>query len=286
MNKFTNTLKILFLIFAIATSLISSFTYCVTKNTTEATYWLVWTVFFTLMIVLYEVIGKQTKKDKYHLRSIIKGKPSPKIKEVVDSLTPEVMEEARKELEYNAFDEEINKPKFKVGDWITSDVAHDDYRTCRVVKIDVEYGRYVIESIYGYIGYNDYNIFDSMYRLWTIQDATKGDVLYSKAEDGVEYIVMLKNINKAKNINSYCRYNSVSGFDVNVYAVLNYVYDKISPATIIQRNLLFQKMKEACYEWDSDKLELKKLETINKQEGETEWDGSEIAPPVDSDVCG
>jgi len=99
MNKFTNTLKILFLIFAIATSLISSFTYCVTKNTTEATYWLVWTVFFTLMIVLYEVIGKQTKKDKYHLRSIIKGKPSPKIKEVVDSLTPEVMEEARKELD-------------------------------------------------------------------------------------------------------------------------------------------------------------------------------------------
>lgn len=34
----------------------------------------------------------------------------------------------------------------------------------------------------------------------------------------------------------------------------------VHPATKEQRDLLFQKMKEAGYEWDADKKELKKVE--------------------------
>lgn len=41
-------------------------------------------------------------KTKYNLRSIIKGKPSPAIKKIVDSLTPEIMDEAKKELEQDS----------------------------------------------------------------------------------------------------------------------------------------------------------------------------------------
>ena len=36
--------------------------------------------------------------------------------------------------------------------------------------------------------------------------------------------------------------------------------DDLIPATKEQRNLLFAKMKEAGYEWDAEKLELKKIE--------------------------
>lgn len=31
----------------------------------------------------------------------------------------------------------------------------------------------------------------------------------------------------------------------------------VTPATKEQRNLLFQKMKEVCYEWDAENKELK-----------------------------
>ena len=41
-------------------------------------------------------------KTKYNLRSIIKGKPSPAIKKIVDSLTPEIMDKAKKELEQDS----------------------------------------------------------------------------------------------------------------------------------------------------------------------------------------
>ena len=36
--------------------------------------------------------------------------------------------------------------------------------------------------------------------------------------------------------------------------------DAITPATKVQRDLLFQKMKEAGYEWDAEKKESKKIE--------------------------
>jgi hypothetical protein len=42
---------------------------------------------------------------KYNLRGIITGKPSPAVKEVVDSLTPEIMDEAKKELEQDSEEE-------------------------------------------------------------------------------------------------------------------------------------------------------------------------------------
>ena len=41
-------------------------------------------------------------KIKYNLRGIVTGKPSPAIKKIVDSLTPEIMDEAKKELEQDS----------------------------------------------------------------------------------------------------------------------------------------------------------------------------------------
>ena len=46
--------------------------------------------------------------------------------------------------------------------------------------------------------------------------------------------------------------------------------DKIKPATKEQRKLLFQKMKEAGYEWDAEKKELRKMEQKQKWSEEDE----------------
>jgi len=87
--------------------------------------------------------------------------------------------------------------------------------------------------------------------LWTIQDAKDGDVL--AYNDGSLTIF---------------RYR-LSGLNAGLYMSYVLLTDKIEfkqtcvsnshPATKEQRDLLFQKMKEAGYEWDADKKELRKI---------------------------
>lgn len=163
---------------------------------------------------------------------------------------------------YNVASRAIFKPKpdgkveskFKVGDWI----VQENIGVYKVIEI--------CKSWYEVIDFEDnhYSIsFDNehMCHLWTIQDAKDGDVLYHKnPQNGIEYIVMSKGINDYDNIDSYFRYNSANGFAINVPSVLSANLDNINPATKEQRNFLFQIMKEAGYEWDEDKKELKKIE--------------------------
>jgi hypothetical protein len=48
-------------------------------------------------------------KIEYNLRGIVTGKPSPTIKKIVDSLTPEIMDEVKKELEQEPVSEELEE---------------------------------------------------------------------------------------------------------------------------------------------------------------------------------
>jgi hypothetical protein len=61
----------------------------------------------------------------------------------------------------------------------------------------------------------------------------------------------------------YCHYDIELGFhiDINSYIASG---SNIYPATKEQRDLLFKKMKEAGYEWDAEKKELKKIEDDSK----------------------
>lgn len=51
---------------------------------------------------------------------------------------------------------------------------------------------------------------------------------------------------------------------------VNLVCSKITPATKEQRDLLFQEMHEAGYEWDSEKRKLKKIEQVSNWSEENE----------------
>ena len=143
------------------------------------------------------------------------------------------------------------EPKFKVGDWITID------NPCQIISID---GNYIVQYCDDEKTHEISKKFcEFQFHLWIIQDAKSGDVLYYKSlRSGVEFIVMSRGINGYGNIDSYFRYNSECGF-INVPSVLSADSGYITPATKEQRDLLFSKMKEAGYEWDAEKKELKKM---------------------------
>ena len=148
------------------------------------------------------------------------------------------------------------EPKFKVGDWIVNN--NGEPRVFRIEK--QKWPDSIISSSLGNHIINTFTL-DKQYHLWTIQDAKDGDVLYHKSPlTGIEYIVMSKGINGFGNIDSYFRYNSEDGFGTYIPSVFNAKSDDITPATKEQRDFLFQEMKEAGYEWDVEKKELRKIE--------------------------
>lgn len=138
------------------------------------------------------------------------------------------------------------KPKFKNGQWIVwQDKCYQVYYNgCGYELIDQN----------GLSTSLEYDTIDENARLWTIQDAKNGDVL---AFDNI--IVMFKDLYKTT-FHSYC-YIEHEAFCISKDNISDWwICQGFHPATKEQRALLFQKMKEAGYEWDVDKKELKKVE--------------------------
>lgn len=150
------------------------------------------------------------------------------------------------------------EPKFKVGDWIinpkgtiahVNDVKKDFYGTLR----------YYIEFSNGNKSDPMPCFVDCEYRLWTIQDAKDGEVLAYPDNT----IVLFKTLHKGEDegvFTVHCLYldNKIEGMTTCAVA-------DIHPSTKAQHDLLFQKMKEAGYEWDAEKKELKKIEQTYSQ---------------------
>ena len=153
----------------------------------------------------------------------------------------------------------VNKvePKFHEGDWIL--YSGDHYEGVRHITKINENGYYIERNglPHGIIPF-DHEI---CMRLWTIQDAKPGDVLacndnpflflkYEKDEYGLVC----------------CSYCGISNSEYDEFAVNTNTkkywcdIEFVNPATKEQRELLFQKMKEAGYTFDFEKKELKKIE--------------------------
>ena len=136
-------------------------------------------------------------------------------------------------------------PKFKVGDWIVC----CDYEPEQIIGIraNAYYEMSNGDSRPFYIIDNNHNI-----RLWTLADAKDGDVLAAH-----ECIVLFKEI-EGLNIKCHCTYHFMNNPSFYVNTLQN--KSVFHPATKEKRDLLFQKMKEAGYEWNTYKKELKKVE--------------------------
>lgn len=141
------------------------------------------------------------------------------------------------------------KPKFKVGDWISNDM-------CDAHIASIEDGMYYFDEGDGL----SIVFVDEHYHLWTIEDAMDGDVLFhsDSASNGIFIFKEIIDKGFAKEVICYCDYDSEDHFCLGEDHTCCWSDAKILyPATKEQCDLLFSKIKEAGYEWDSKKKELK-----------------------------
>ena len=155
-----------------------------------------------------------------------------------------------------------NEPKFKVGDWVVNkfgDSFHID---------SLDKKNYQVSNGKGNYNYFPISKQDEMH-LWDIQDAKDGDVLsLSWLEDKnlCEKIIIFKKYHSDGVIGLYSR-PCVEGYG-NTFKNGKMIFNEkvpyysktwtcnLHPPTKEQRDFLFQKIKEAGYEWDADKKEL------------------------------
>ena len=149
-----------------------------------------------------------------------------------------------------------SEPKFHPGDWIIDNVGNI-FQIERVFEtiIKDKFGYITVGGVY----FNDNNDV----RLWTIQDAKDGDALCTYECDEPKIVFILKGAPKKHYALSYhCYYNIMYPyFDSDSENGCLAPNDAdVKPATKEQRDLLYSKMREAGYEWNTEKNELKKIE--------------------------
>ena len=137
------------------------------------------------------------------------------------------------------------EPKFKSGDWI---IDEQDGVILHINKV-LEHA-YEVTNLEGGSYEASRCSIETCNRLWTIQDAKDGDVLAYPDGSITLFNYLFENIYMAHVlwVDGHIELN-------NSCAIFN-----VHPATKEQRDLLFSKMKEAGYEWDAEKKELKKVE--------------------------
>lgn len=139
------------------------------------------------------------------------------------------------------------EPKFHEGDWVIHNY--------NILKIKcVGNTHYCFETVGGYVDDMLVSEIDSQFHLWTINDAKDGDLIYVSTEvKGVQAI-----FHKFENGIIYFHCNLCSDFTQGGYEPSGDV-SFVMPLPKIHYQSFFQKMKEAGYEWDSEKKELVKI---------------------------
>ena len=140
-------------------------------------------------------------------------------------------------------------PKFKVGDWVVNTVGD----TNQIVKV-LDDGYTLDDSTF----ISNYWTTEH-YHLWTIKDAKDGDVLVYVTDEEDLWIMIYWSLYEP--YEGHVHYHALlvnNNFSDKGTCCIS--IDNLKPATKEQRDLLFQKMKEAGYEGDAEKKELKKIE--------------------------
>jgi len=168
------------------------------------------------------------------------------------------------------------KSKFEVGQWIVKPNGIATQVT------DVQPMRYVVTEQDGFTSYYDICKADNDCHLWTSQDATHGDVLYS-LDSQTPFIY--KDRKPYEQASTYCGINIYGKFYIESSLECVITTDKYVPTTKEQRDLLFQKMKEAGYEWDAENKLLKKIEQKPVESDDNEKIIRDIIRMLDKVIC-
>jgi len=150
------------------------------------------------------------------------------------------------------------EPKFHEGEWVVSPMGvywHID---------KISNNRYEVTSNTG--ASTDWPLNTKLYHRFTIQDAKPGDIIYAESKfNTFDFIGIFYTLENG-NFWCYCDVSSDSDIYNDYLEYWEFDNDKgfvaldrynFYPATKEQRDCLFEKMKEAGYEWDAEKKELK-----------------------------
>jgi hypothetical protein len=159
------------------------------------------------------------------------------------------------------------KPKFKVGDWIVFDDT-----TSLVYDVRRNNGTYGVKLEDGAFRDYDVNVLDKKAHLWSIEDAKDGDILCSERDS----IIIFAGVYGA-----FCKYyvalttttDSKLIINENKEAHLWGSSNVACPATKEQQDLLFQKMAEKGYRWDSEN---KKVELLPQKKPKKKQSSSSL----------
>ena len=155
------------------------------------------------------------------------------------------------------------KPKFKVGDWLVENKPNNYARIIQILEVVDIQGKEmyrISRDLYNDEDVVEYRFIENNYHSFTIQDAKDGDVLRIENLTFIFQEITNDNVCHKDAAVAYCSYeDNDDGFGVCGPDCITDL-ELVTPATKEQRELLFQKMKEAGYEWDAEKKELKKGE--------------------------
>ena len=181
---------------------------------------------------------------------------------VVNSDWLKVYNYMKKKLESKGEQKLIDKfePKFHQGDWVVFIASGSVYQVEKIENYEYTLRHILDDSFRMWLSFSD----EKFIREWTIQDAKDGDVVVDKSDGTIGIFQSIGHHPDGGSYNDpsycflHCRYDD--GFFYADFENGNTMdSDDVIPATKEQRDLLFQKMKEAGYEWDADKKELKKI---------------------------
>ena len=155
------------------------------------------------------------------------------------------------------------EPKFHEGEWVVYECG-EETATLQITRIVGETYVFSDDSTLGVVD-------EDTLRLWDItKDAKDGDVL--ACESG--WTCIFKTLVNNETFSSYCfmdktKWFCETGSECHTLKeeFIKAYNGKIYPATKEQRDLLFQKMKEAGYEWDAEKKKLKEIEVNGEDYG-------------------
>ena len=160
------------------------------------------------------------------------------------------------------------EPKFHEGEWVVFNNKHQSIY--QVEKI--ENGYYILRHTHGG-SFRVCVLHDENLRLWTINDAKDGDVLViEETETTYKTVFVFKEIEDTRIIHYVYHLNtgieqvfekrSANGF-------VGFIDEVVHPATKEQRDTLLKAIKDAGYEFDFMKKELKKTIKPNFNVGDT-----------------
>lgn len=133
------------------------------------------------------------------------------------------------------------KPKFKVGDWVTS------YRKVnQVVTVDEDGDGFTLDDDTYFSGF-----WKDGYHLWSITDAKDGDVLNSPSHHLIWIYKDNEHYHACVNMNYVTENVAIDG--------LIQIPTDVCPATKDEQTILFANIERSGYEWDKGKKELRKI---------------------------